>query len=165
MRRRLLLQTASVASVLALAGCGFRLRGTVRFPYSSVHLASNSPIAEELRGALRANGLQVLGGDVPPERAEVVLSLTGEQRARVIVSRTSSGQIRELQLRLSVRVAARSSRGADLLVDTELMQQRDISYNESAALAKEAEEEVLYREMQSELVQQIMRRLATLRPA
>ena len=152
-------------SGLLLTGCGFRLRGAVRFPFASVHLAPTTPLAEELRANLRASGLQVLGADQPPERAEVVLRLDNEQRGRVIVSRTSAGQIRELQLRLSVRVAARSARGADLLVDTELNQQRDISYSESAALAKEAEEEVVVREMQTELVLQIMRRLATLRPA
>jgi LPS-assembly lipoprotein len=46
---------------------------------------------------------------------------------------------------------------------TELQQQRDISYNESAALAKENEEALLYRDMQSDLVQQIMRRLSSVR--
>ncbi len=166
MQRRRLLRSAAVAATgLTLAGCGFRLRGAVRFPFASIHLAATSPLAEELRSNLRASGLQVFGADQPPERAEVVLRLDNEQRARVIVSRTSAGQIRELQLRLSVRVGARSARGADLLVDTELNQQRDISYSETAALAKEAEEEAVVREMQSELVLQIMRRLATLRPA
>ncbi len=169
MRRRRLLRSAALVAVAAsgllVGGCGFRLRGAVRFPFASIHLAATTPLAEELRANLRGSGLQVLGADQPPERAEVVLRLDGEQRGRVIVSRTSAGQIRELQLRLSVRVSARSARGADLLVDTELNQQRDISYSESAALAKEAEEEVVVREMQSELVLQIMRRLATLRPA
>ncbi len=168
-RRRLLRASALAGAALGgaslLSACGFRLRGSVRFPYSSLHLAATSPLAEELRAALRANGVQVLGPQDPPERAQVVLSLSGEQRARVIVSRTSSGQVRELQLRLSVRVTARSARGADLITDLLMEQQRDISYNETAALAKESEEAVLYRDMQTDLVQQMMRRLATLQPA
>ncbi len=167
-RRRLLRSAALAGTALALtpwlAACGFRLRGSVRFPYSSLHLAASSPLAEELREALRANGVQVLGPQDPPERAQVVLTLSGEQRGRVVVSRTSSGQVRELQLRLQVRVNARSARGADLITDLLMEQQRDVSYSETAALAKEAEEAVLERDMQTDLVQQLMRRLATLQP-
>jgi LPS-assembly lipoprotein len=166
MRRRALLGTLALGAGAAagLSACGFRLRGALRFPYTSVHLASTSPLAQELSAALRGNGVQVMGGSQPPERAAVVVSLSEERRERVIVSRTSSGQVRELQLRLTVRVGARSGRGVDLLTPIDLSQQRDVSYNESAALAKEAEEEALNREMQSELVQQLMRRLATLQP-
>lgn len=170
MQRRRLLRTLGLTLTLAvpvgvsLAGCGFRLRGSVRFPYRSVHLASQSPFAEELRAALRVNGVQVLGPRDPTERAEVVLLLSDEQRTRTIVSRTSNGQVRELQLRLQVRVTARGARGDDLINALLLEQQRDVSYNETAALAKEAEEEVLFRDMQSDLTQQLMRRLATLRP-
>ena len=43
------------------------------------------------------------------------------------------------------------------------MQQQDVSYNESAALAKEAEEQLLYRSMQTDIVQQLMRRLAAVK--
>ncbi len=53
--------------------------------------------------------------------------------------------------------------GVDLIPETELRQQRDVSYNESQALAKESEEALLYRDMQSDLVQQLMRRLAVVR--
>ena len=41
--------------------------------------------------------------------------------------------------------------------------ERDISFNEAAVLAKEAEESLLYRDMEADLVQQLMRRLAALR--
>ncbi len=167
-RRRLLRSAALTGSALALApllaACGFRLRGSARFAYGSLHLAATTPLAEELRIALRGNGLQVFGPQDPPERAQVVLLITGEQRARVVVSRTSNGQVRELQLRLSVRVSARSARGVDLITDLLMEQQRDVSYNETAALAKEAEEEFLFRDMQSDLAQQLVRRLATLQP-
>ncbi|MEO8142986.1 MAG: LPS assembly lipoprotein LptE, partial [Betaproteobacteria bacterium] len=37
---------------------------------------------------------------------------------------------------------------------------RDITFNDSDVLAKETEEQLLYRDMQSDMVQQIMRRLA-----
>ena len=167
-RRRLLRLVTVTGATLSLApwlgACGFRIRGSAQFAYGSVHLGATTPLAEELRLALRGSGLQVYGLQDPPERAQVVLLISGEQRARVVVSRTSNGQVRELQLRLSARITARSARGADLITDLLMEQQRDVSYNETAALAKEAEEEILYRDMQSDLAQQLLRRLATLQP-
>jgi len=43
------------------------------------------------------------------------------------------------------------------------VQQRDISYSESTALSKEAEEQLLYRSMQTDVVQQVMRRLGSVK--
>ena len=55
--------------------------------------------------------------------------------------------------------------GEERIPETELLQQRDISYNETIALAKEAEEALLYRNMQTDLVQQLLRRLAAVKKA
>jgi LPS-assembly lipoprotein len=46
----------------------------------------------------------------------------------------------------------------------ELFQQRDLSFTESAALSKEIEQGILYRDMQTDIVQQIMRRLSAVKP-
>jgi LPS-assembly lipoprotein len=75
-----------------------------------------------------------------------------------------SGQVREFQLRLRVRLSVRTAKGRAITVDDEIVQRRDISYNESAALAKEAEEALLFRDMQTDIVQQILRRLAAVQP-
>ncbi|MCM2253506.1 MAG: LPS assembly lipoprotein LptE, partial [Ramlibacter sp.] len=72
-------------------------------------------------------------------------------------------QVREFQLRTRLRFKLRTREGKELIPETELLQQRDISFNESAVLAKEAEEGLLYRDMQSDLVQQLMRRLAAVK--
>ena len=78
----------------------------------------------------------------------------------VVVGVTASGQVRAFQLRIRVRFRLRTPQGQELIPETQLLQQRDISFNESAVLAKEAEEGLLYRDMQSDLVQQLLRRLA-----
>jgi LPS-assembly lipoprotein len=75
----------------------------------------------------------------------------------------SAGQVREFQLRVLFSFRLRTPQDKELIELAELQQQRDISYNESAALAKENEEALLYRDMQSDLVQQIMRRLSSVR--
>jgi LPS-assembly lipoprotein len=68
--------------------------------------------------------------------------------------------VRELQLRNRFKFRLSTPAGKNLLPDTELLLERDISFNETAALAKEAEEALMYRDMQSDIVQQVMRRLA-----
>ncbi len=52
----------------------------------------------------------------------------------------------------------RDSKNLELLSPTQITLKRDISYNEQFVLAKESEEALLYRDMQSDLVQQILRR-------
>ena len=80
-----------------------------------------------------------------------------------MVGLNASGQVRELQLRLRIKFRLRTQKGEELLEPTELLQTRDISYSETIALAKEAEEALLYRNMQTDLVQQLLRRLAAVR--
>jgi LPS-assembly lipoprotein len=80
-----------------------------------------------------------------------------------VVGVNATGQVREFQLRIRLRFRVRTPRGAELIAPTEIVQQRDISFNESAALAKEVEEGLLYRDMQNDIVQQLLRRLAALK--
>jgi LPS-assembly lipoprotein len=81
----------------------------------------------------------------------------------VVVGRTSTGAIREYQLRLRYRFRLRSRNGIELIPDTEIMLTRDINFNETGALSKESEEGLLYRDMENDLVLQIQRRLAAIR--
>jgi LPS-assembly lipoprotein len=71
--------------------------------------------------------------------------------------------VREFQLRFRIRFRLRTREGYELISDTELVQEREISFNETAALSKESEEQLLYRDMRSDLVQQVLRRLGALR--
>ena len=106
---------------------------------------------------------QVLRDPASLPTAEAIMDLLQEHQERVVVGLNASGQVRELQLRLRIRFKLRASDGRELIPDTELLQQRDISYNETIALAKEAEEALLYRNMQTDLVQQLLRRLAAVK--
>ena len=99
------------------------------------------------------------GGALP----DVIVDILGETREKVIVALNASGQVREYQLRIKVRFRMRSAKGRDLIEPTDILQERDISFNESAVLAKEAEEALLYRDMQSDIVQQLLRRIAAVK--
>ena len=166
LRRRTLLALLP-APALLLAGCGFKLRGVQQFAFGSLYIAAppNSPLARELRRTLQGAGdtVQVLTEPAQQTQAEAILEVLSEQHERTVVGLNASGQVRELQLRLRLRFKLRTPLGEEWIPETELLQQRDISYNETIALAKEAEEALLYRNMQTDLVQQLLRRLAAVK--
>ena len=161
MHKRTLL---AALATLPLAACGFRLRGVPQFSFASLYVQAPpaSPLARELRRTLAGAGGAVTVLSQPAElpQAETVLELLGEQQERVVVGQNASGQVRELQLRLRVRFRLRGQDGQEWIAPTELLQQRDISYNETIALSKEGEEALMFRNMQTDLVQQLLRRLA-----
>ena len=161
MRRRVLL----LACPAALAGCGFQLRQAPDFACKTIAMPTvGSPVSIELGRTLRANGaVQVVTSNGPLDGVDAVLQLLAEQREKVVVGLNASGQVREFQLRLRYRFRVRTPQGRELIPETELNQQRDISFNESLVLAKEAEESLLYRDMQNDMVQQVIRRLAAIK--
>ena len=157
-RRGFLLGTAAAA----LAGCGFELRRPPPLAFSSIALtgfAPRSPLAMALKEAL-LRSVRVLD---TPAQAEVVLHAIIDARERSVVAQTSAAQVRELQLRVKFNFKASTPGGRELLPTSALLLARDMSFNESAALAKEQEQAELYREMQSDLVLQVMRRLAAIK--
>ncbi|WP_423837675.1 LPS assembly lipoprotein LptE [Variovorax terrae] len=162
MQRRLLLALAPVA---VLAACGFELRKAPKFVFTSLFVgAPNSPVGNELKRYLASVGsVQVVNDPKQINTAQVILDVLQEQREKVVVGMNSAGQVTEFQLRLRFRFRLRTPQGKELIPDTEILLQRDISFSESAVLSKEAEEGLLYRDMQSDLVQQLMRRLAAVK--
>ena len=156
-RRRLLLGLGAAA----LAGCGFELRRAPELQFRTVALtgfAPRSPLADELRRSINTSR-ETRVVDVP-SRAQVVLHAITDTRERSVVASTSAGQVRELQLRARLEFSLHTPAGKELIPATEIRLSRDLSFSETVALAKEQEEAFLYRSMQSDIVQQVMRRLA-----
>jgi len=162
-RRRLLL---ALGGTLALGGCGFQLRGAPALAFDSlfVNVAETSALGNELKRNLGSLGtVQLVSDPAKAATAQAVLDILSELREKTVVGVNATGQVREFQLRVRIRFRLRTPQGKELIPETELLQQRDISFNESAVLAKEAEEGLMYRDMQTDIVQQLMRRLAAVR--
>jgi LPS-assembly lipoprotein len=160
--RRHLLSAAVLPLLAALPGCGFELRRAPEMKFRAIQLSNfkpRSPLADELRMNINASTTtQVVDGVA---QAQVVLEALEDVREKVVVANNSVGQVTEFQLRERFSFRLRSSSGRELIPRTEILQNRDLSYTESAALAKEQEESFLYRTMQSDIVSQVMRRLAS----
>jgi LPS-assembly lipoprotein len=164
MHRRLWTIAAALVVVAALAGCGFKLRASQTYAFQTV------AVTPENGAGVAAELTRYLGGAVRPlapaqggEPPQAIVDILQELREKTVVGVNASGQVREFQLRIRVRFRLRTPQGAELIAPTEIVQQRDISFNESVVLAKEAEEALLYRDMQSDIVQQLLRRLAAVK--
>jgi len=146
---------------LALSGCGFELRRPPELPFKRLALqgfAPRSPLLEELRRTL-SRTLEVVE-DVT--RAEAVLLALVDRRERSVTASTAAGQVRSVQLRIRFDFRLTSPAGRELITDTLLQQARDMTYNETFALAKDQEEALLYQAMQSDIILQLTRRIAQL---
>lgn len=166
MRKRTLLSMMALASVVS--ACGFKLRGALTFPFASLYIpaASGAPVARDVLRHLGALGgsLKLVFPPATPDQAEVQLQLLGERTERLVLAKTASGQAREVQLRLYLRFRLVGRDGREWIASTELGQQRDMTYNESLALAKEEEEASLNRDMRQDIAQQLIRRLSLAHP-
>jgi len=168
-RRRAAFSLATLAATVALAplaGCGFRLRQAPDFAFKSIYVSGspNSSFAAELRRNLEAGtGLRVSRDLLERDTSDVILSILQDQRERVVLGYNSTGQVREFQLRVRVRFSLATPDGREILPSTELLLQQDQSYDETLALAKEQEAQLIYRNLQTDVVRQILRRLAAIR--
>jgi LPS-assembly lipoprotein len=149
-----------------IAGCGFELRKTPDFVFQTLYtnVAPNSVLGVELRRNLGALGnIQLITDPAKAKDAQVILDIVQELREKTVVGVSPAGQVREFQLRIRLKFRLRTPAGKELIPETELLQQRDLSYSEVFALAKEAEEVLLYRSMQTDILQQLLRRLAAVK--
>lgn len=149
-------------AVLPLAGCGFRLRrppklGFRRLAFSGFDPAS--PMATSLTRALVQAGVEV----VPTlARAELVFEVQEDARTRAVVAQTAAALIREWALGARLTFRVRWPDGRLAIGTTSLAQTRSLTTTEQATLAKQIEEEELYRAMQTDLADQVLRRLASI---
>ena len=163
--RRFWLMSAALTAG-GLAGCGFELRKPPSYAFKTLYssIPVVSPFGVKLRRSLESSGqVEVIADPREAERAQVIFDQLFEVREKVVVGRTATGAIREFQLRLRYRFRLRSKSGIELIPDTEIVLNRDINFNETGALSKEAEEALLYKDMENDLVLQIQRRLAAVR--
>jgi len=153
---------AAVTGVPTLAGCGFELRRAPELRFRTIQLTGfkpRSPLADELRMNIDASTTTLVVDTLP--QAQVILEAVTDLRERLVVASSSAGQVTELQLRERFTFRLRSVAGKELIPSTELLLIRDMSYTENAALGKEQEEAFLFRAMQSDIVAQVLRRLAS----
>jgi len=153
-------KTLAALLALAVAGCGFQLRGTAAVPFQTIYIPNaKTGIALDLKRNLEAGTNARVVDD--PRGADAVFELTQEAREKIILSLTGAGRVREFRLAYRVSFRVHDGKGGEYVPASLVTLSRDVTYNDADILAKEAEEQLLFRDMQSDMVQQVMRRLAS----
>ncbi|MBC7945730.1 MAG: hypothetical protein H7X91_10815 [Burkholderiales bacterium] len=144
---------------LALSSCGFHLRGQQTLPFDTLYIAgdpSSAFIAEMQRVVRGGTGTEIVDR---PEDAEAILQIFNEVREKTILSLSGSGRVREFEIRYRVLFSLRDAKENILIPNGEIVLDRDYTFNDTQILAKEQEEAALFRDMQSDAVRQLLRRL------
>ena len=146
---------------LSLASCGFQLRGQATLPFESLYVSGTSVFANQLKRAVRAGSKTRVTDN--QKDAQATLHILSETTERTILSLSSSGRVREIALgyRISFRLHNRENK--EYIPTSEILKGGDLSYSATDVIAKEYEEALLFRDMQSDAVQQLMRRLQAAR--
>jgi LPS-assembly lipoprotein len=162
-RRRLLGKCGILLLIAVLAGCGFHLRGEAHYEFETLFLNSptTQPLTADLRRSLQGIGTAQLVTSA--DKAQVILDIASVENNKQILSLSSGGRVSEFLLSKRVLFRVHDAAGNDWLPTSELVVRRTYSYSDSAALPKEAQEQRLWREMQDDAVQQIVRRLQSAR--
>ncbi|EJN07905.1 LPS assembly lipoprotein LptE [Herbaspirillum sp. YR522] len=154
----------AIALAMLLTACGFHLRGAADLPFKTIYLgfAPNSTVGVELRRNIRASGGEVVE---QADQADAVLKVLADTRDRQVLTLNTNGRVREYALFQRFTFSVTDAKGVVMIPPTAIVLRRVITYDENQELAKQAEEVLLYRDMQSDLVQQILRRLSASRNA
>jgi LPS-assembly lipoprotein len=150
----------------ALAGCGFHLRGSgsSTLPYKTMHIAlpETAEVRIWLERYIKSGGETEIVAD--GKTAEAVFQQLEDSRQKTILSVNAQGRVREFRLQLTYRFRLVNGKGQEIIAPTEVTLARDISFDDSNVLAKDLEEGLLWRDMNNDLVNQIMRRLSIIKP-
>jgi LPS-assembly lipoprotein len=167
----LVLSPASLVLVIAiffiamtLSSCGFQLRGQAAIPYKTLFIETTgfSQFANDLERAIHSGSQTKVvhsRGD-----AEAVLKIMGESQDARIVALSSAGRVLEFEFHYRVSYRLTDPAGKELATPGQIDLSRDMTYDDNAVLAKESEQLLLFRDMKSDAVQQMLRRLSVAKP-
>ena len=148
-----------------VASCGFQLRGSnSSLPYKTLYISlpETADVRIWMQRYIKATGqTQIVDS---PKEAEAVFQQLQDSRVKTILSVNSQGRVSEYRLQLNYRFRVVDAKGRELVGPNEINLSRDISYSDSNILAKDLEEGLLWRDMNNDLVNQIVRRLSLIKP-
>ena len=154
MKRMLLIILCS-----SLVSCGFQLRGTASLPFEKMYISApeGHPIGAELKRAIQSGGNTLVLNK--SQDAEAILQIISAVNSKNLLSVSAGGRVREFQLHYRTSFRLTDAEGRELIPTSVVALTRIIPFSDSLVLAKQSEERMLVREMRSDSIQQIIRRL------
>ncbi len=152
--------------VATLNACGFHLRGAAGsdLPYASMYIAlpETAEVRVWLERYLKGSTRTAVAEDA--KTATVTFQQLSDARDKSILSIDARGRVREYRLQLHYRFRLVDAQGREIVAPQEIAMNRDFTYDDSQVLSKSLEENLLWRDMTNDLVNQIMRRLNRIKP-
>jgi LPS-assembly lipoprotein len=147
-------------SLLLLTGCGFQLRGTADLPWETLYigLPENSPLYHQIKRSIESGTHTRIVSD--PKEAQATLAVLQNNHNKGILSLSAKGLVREFQLTRSFVYRIQDAKGQELIPASQIILQREMNFDDERIFAKEAEEAMIIREMEQDLVVQLLRRLS-----
>lgn len=161
--RRSFLFSALALSVLA-SGCGFHLRGQTTLPFETLYvdMPVNDKIAANIRRLIAASTNVTI---VPQAaQADAILELVSSGRHRDVVSVNMQGEERDYELTLNMTFRLVDPDGNEFFPPTTFTASRTMYYNDDEYLSRTAQEEILYSEMQQNLINRLLARMSSVEP-
>jgi LPS-assembly lipoprotein len=154
---------AAIVLSFALGSCGFHLRGAATYTFTSIFVsAPGAPaLAAEMRRALEGTGSAVVVDD--PKKAQVILDIPLVADDKEVLSLSGAGSVQEYLLIKRVGFRLHDADGNEWLPPGEISLRRSYTFSESEVLARGTQEQRLLKEMQTDAVQQLIRRLQAAR--
>lgn len=145
---------------VSLSACGFQLRGSYSLPWESLYLGmpENSEMYAQIKRSIEASTPTRIVKD--PKEAQASLIILRNDQAKNILSLSGAGLVREFQLMRTFVYRIQDASGKELAPASQIILQREMNFDDKRIFASEAEEVTLWREMQVDLVQQLLRRLS-----
>lgn len=155
---------AALLCATLLSACGFKLRGEADLPYQSIYIAlpESSTFRAKLARAITSGSKTTIAPN--SKEAQATFGITGDSTIKDILSLSSAGHVREYQLVRTFSFRVYDANGRDVIPPGRIELKRDITYDDTEVLSKQQEEVLLVKDMDDDLVQQIMRRLAASKP-
>lgn len=147
-----------------LAACGFQLRGQVAsLPFKSLHITApeGQTIGMDLERAVGASSTTKVVASAA--EAEATLEIISAEIERKIVSLSGGGRVRDFNLIYLVVYRLVDTQGIEIVPNTAITLTRILPYLDAQILAKEAEEQLLKKDMQADAIQQIIWRLSAIK--
>jgi len=153
---------AGLTLIALLSACGFHLRGATPLPFDTLYtnIAENSAFGAQLRRAIVAASPNTRFVEDPQQAQARLTQLANNQGLRE-VSLDPRGQVEEYELNLEFVFQLTDAKGHLILPPTTLQSTREIPYDPSILQAKQGEISSLFVEMQQNLIDRIVRRLAS----
>ncbi len=148
-------------AVVLTAGCGFKPVNTAEMPFPTLYVneGAYSSFGGEFKRFVESNSRSTTLTQTPAQ-ADVVLEILREDQRMQILSLNAEGRVQEYLLRYWVTFRLKDKSGKVLIPADTIVLERDMTYDDDIALAKENEQAFLYRDMQRDAVQQLVRRLS-----